>query len=83
MTEIRNLAHHLSFVHYKVQSICSKLDILHSDLLDFDILKLLRTAFEQRHGISKNVVCASSKASDQPAHTRSLIRTFASRLNIL
>ena len=29
--------------------------------------------------ISKNVVCATSKASDQPAHTRSLIRTFASR----
>ena len=30
-----------------------------------------------------NVVCATSKASDQPAHTRSLIRAFASRLNIL
>ena len=35
------------------------------------------------HGISNNVVCATSKASDQPAHTRSLIRAFASRLNIL
>ena len=33
--------------------------------------------------ISKNVVCATSKASDQPAHKRSLIRAFASRLNIL
>ena len=33
--------------------------------------------------ISNNVVCASSKGSDQPAHSRSLIRTFASRLNIL
>ena len=33
--------------------------------------------------ISNNVVCATSKASDQPAHTRSLIRAFASRLNIL
>ena len=30
-----------------------------------------------------NVVCATSKASDQPAHKRSLIRVFASRLNIL
>ena len=30
-----------------------------------------------------NVVCANSKASDQPAHTRSLIRAYASRLNIL
>ena len=29
------------------------------------------------------MVCATSKASDKPAHTRSLIRTFASRLNIL
>ena len=27
-----------------------------------------------------NVVCATSKASDQPAHTHSLIRAFASRL---
>ena len=38
---------------------------------------------EPRHLISTNVVCATSKASDQPAHTRSLIRAFASRLNIL
>ena len=29
------------------------------------------------------MVCATSKASDQPAHMRSLIRVFASRLNIL
>ena len=35
------------------------------------------------HEISNNVVCMTSKASDQPAHTRSLIRTFSSRLNIL
>ena len=33
------------------------------------------------HEVSNNVVCATSKASDQPAHTRSLIRGFASRLN--
>ena len=39
--------------------------------------------FEPRHEISNNVVCATSKASDQPAHTPSLIRAFASRLNIL
>ena len=36
-----------------------------------------------RHGISNNLVCTTSKASDQPAHTRSLIRVFASGLNIL
>ena len=39
--------------------------------------------FEPVHEISNNVVCATSKTSDQPAHTRSLIRAFASRLSIL
>ena len=39
--------------------------------------------FEPVHEISNNVVCATSKATDQPAHTRSLIRAFASRLSIL
>ena len=39
--------------------------------------------FEQRHEISNNVVCANSKGSDQPVYTGSLIRAFASRLNIL
>ena len=38
---------------------------------------------EPRHEISNNVVCATSKGSDQPAHTRSLIRAIAGRLNIL
>ena len=35
------------------------------------------------HEISNNVLCATSKASDQPAHMRSLIRAFATRLSIL
>ena len=39
--------------------------------------------YEPWHGFSKNVVWATSKASDQPAHTRSLIRAFASRLSII
>ena len=43
----------------------------------------LRETFEPQHGISKNMVCATSKGSDQPAHNLSLIRAFASRLNIL
>ena len=38
---------------------------------------------EPRHMISNNVVCATSKGYDQPAPTRSPIRAFASRLNIL
>ena len=35
------------------------------------------------HEISNNVVCATSKASDQPAYTPSLIRASACRLSIL
>ena len=38
---------------------------------------------EPRHEILNNVVCATSQASDQPAYTRSLMRDFASCLNIL
>ena len=39
--------------------------------------------YEPRHEISNNVVCATSKGSDQPAHARSLISAIASRLKIL
>ena len=39
--------------------------------------------FEPVHEISNNVVCATSKASDQLAHTRSLIRAFASLFSII
>ena len=38
---------------------------------------------EQVNEISNNVVYGTSKASDQPAHTRSQIRALASRLSIL
>ena len=38
---------------------------------------------EPGHVIFKNVVRETNKRSDQPAHTHSLIRAFASRLNIL
>ena len=51
-----------------------------------DILKswLTKTAtYEPCHEISNNVVCATSKGSDQPAHTRRLSIAFAGRLNIL
>ena len=46
-------------------------------------LKSHDTAHEPVHEISNNVVCATSKASDQPAHMRSLIRAFARCLIIL
>ena len=39
--------------------------------------------YEPQHEISNNVVCVTNKGLDQPAHTGSLIRAFASRLNIL
>ena len=47
------------------------------------LMKKFCPKYEPVHEISNNVVCATSKASDQPAHTRSLIRAFASRLNII
>ena len=43
-------------------------------------LKLIN---ELWHKISNNVVCATSKGSDGPGHMRSLVKAFASRLNIL
>ena len=48
-----------------------------------DKLSRCKIINEPQHEISTNVVCATSKGSDQPAHTRSLIRAFASRLNII
>ena len=42
-----------------------------------------RNRNEPWHGISNNVVCATNKVSDQPAHTRSLIRAFACHLSII
>ena len=38
---------------------------------------------EPQHGISNNLVGATIKGSDQPAHMRSLISAFASCLIIL
>ena len=48
-----------------------------------DIFVVIIITHEPRYEISNNVVCASRKASDQSAHTRSLIRAFAGRLHIL
>ena len=46
-------------------------------------IKIKVSKYDPRFEIFNNVVYATSKASDQPAHMRSLIRAFASRLNIL
>ena len=39
--------------------------------------------YEAGHEISNNVECVTIKASDQPAHKRSLITAFASHLRIV
>ena len=51
----------------------------YSAIFKLDIVLLI----EPQHEIFNNVVCVTSKASDQTVHTRSLTRAFASRLNIL
>ena len=51
--------------------------------LALSLSPFLSNIIELWHVISNNVVGATSKGSDQPAHRRSLIRAFASRLNIL
>ena len=47
------------------------------------ITDMYTNVHEPQHEISNNVVCTTSKASDQPAHTHRLIRAFASCLNSL
>ena len=54
-----------------------------TQLLDMFYFRISNDIIEPRHEISNNVVCATSNASDPHAHTRSLIRDFANRLNIL
>ena len=49
----------------------------------WDQMLILWPPYQSRNEISNNVLCATCKASDQPAHMRSLIRASASRLNIL
>ena len=44
-------------------------------------IDLINRIYEPVHEISNNVVCATSKGSDQPAHTRSLFRALADHLN--
>ena len=62
--------------------ILSKLRQTNSSRSRYDWVLVSKT-YEPRHEFSNNVVCASSKGSDQPVHTCSLIRAFASCLSIL
>ena len=57
---------------------------MNSPLVDNSQENKEMTIYEPRHEISNNMVCATSKDSDQPTvRMRSLIRMFASHLNIL
>ena len=47
------------------------------------LLDFLMKIYEPWLEISYNVVCVTSKGSEQPVHTRSLFRAIASRLNTL
>ena len=55
----------------------------HADMTDtnLDTREIESQPYEPRLDLSNNVVCATSNDSDQPAHTRSLIKPFAGRLN--
>ena len=61
---------------YRIGNIMSWLPI------DFSYAFVFKYKIEPVHDISNNVACATSNASDQPAHTHSLIRASACRLNI-
>ena len=52
--------------------------VVHTDILLQTAHIIWMKANKPVHEISNNVVCATSKASDQPAHMRSLIRAFTS-----
>ena len=58
------------FVDYEYWNTTSQYNVK----AEITVVKFLFNAYEPVHEISNNVVCATSKASDQPAHTRSLIR---------
>ena len=62
-------------VHLSINTLSSTIHIERSSYV--------AAIYEPVHEISNNLLCATNKASDQPAHTRSLIGAFACRLNIL
>ena len=75
----------LNFGLYSIRSICAIFQgycVCANILYDF-VYGFVQITNKPRHEISNNMVCATTKGSGQPAHTRSLIRVFASRLNML
>ena len=70
----------LYYLQYSISLFYSKFQFSQETQWWFDLVNFI---IELRHEISNNVVCAPSKDSDQSAQTHSLIRAFASSLNIL
>ena len=70
-----------SYVHVCMRSIVASRhprDCLSACLFIYMPFCLQACIYEPRHDISNNVVCATSKGSNQPAQTHTLIRAFAS-----
>ena len=80
-----NVTYSLFILNIRIQFYINSLESNYNDL--FGVYTTCQAGHwnlnEPQHEISNNVVCATSKASDQPALTRSLIKAFASRLRIL
>ena len=68
--------YNLHFMEHKIPYLSSLLVTCHQSSRLYGVINKLK------HEVSKNVVCANSKGSDQPAHMCSLIRAFASCLNL-
>ena len=66
----------LCFCHLPISCLgsCVVLDCIDSWSLPFSLLWF---QFEPVHEISNNVVCATSKTSDQPAHTRKSVQSLS------
>ena len=69
-TAASHLSQHVLHGYQSFQIVVSGAELLYQS----GYAKML---YEPWHGLSNNMVCSTSKASDQPAHTRSLIRAFA------
>ena len=72
----------VEFSLFEILTVCDYLYAV-GVLMHLHLNVIVHNMNEPRHEISNNVVCSTSKGSDQPAHRRSLIRAFASHLNIL
>ena len=72
-----------TFTINEKSSTCNAAPVVEHHITRLSLTLTVLVTYEPRHEISNNIICATSKASDQPAHTRSLIRAFASRLDII